>query len=544
MRDYSFLETMPDEESRRLAMRELVKSDLYFLCRYVLNYVDLEESTDIHYRLCDELDMNPRRLLVLIFRGAFKTSIGEAKVIQWLCNDPGAMIGVGSDTKDRAEERVMDIKTILEKNETLKWLFPEIFYQNPEQESPVWRNDGFDVRLPEGAALKGGFRVRSVNAFGIDPLPTGAHYTHVLLDDIENDYNQRNDAQIEKLNHNLGMFTPIPHPSAPIVMLGTIYSKHGPNTLYQKKWRTIRIPIQDRYGKPTFPKKFPLEAIELKRSECTSEWQWLGQFMLQAADRDDKFLYPFRGVKFNYVPVFNEKIHRNGHEIPLNECQIYLTVDPSGGADAAAGRKNPKLDKVGWCVNAVSLDGRWCFLELTKEYLGTDEFLDKLFELHARWQPYVIGIEKMPHLERTIIMEMIKRGVTLPLSELKPARRKKADRIRGLLPLLPNIDFADSLMGSESTLQSWHTAMEHGDDDWDAAAYMIDVVAKPDKDDIKLQRFEARTADETKRIEELNPIARKEWERYHEMEKRAMSPSYRDSMEFEDELAEFYGEAF
>ena len=48
--------------------------------------------------------------------------------------------------------------------------------------------------------------------------------------------------------------------------------------------------------------------------------------------------------------------------------------------------------------------------------------------------------EKMPHLEKIIRDAMIARKRTLKLAELTPKRRKKGDRIRGLLPLLGNID--------------------------------------------------------------------------------------------------------
>lgn len=538
---YGFLQDIEDHEVRHQYIRELCKSDLYFLCRFVLQYTKMETQTDIHTRLCSELDEDPFRFLVLVFRGAFKTSIAMGKVIQWLIRDRTAQVGVGSDTKERAADRVRDIRDVIANNRKLKELFPEVFYADPENESPLWKAEEFTVKRPPRDEREGGFSLASVTAFGLDPLPTGSHYTHVLLDDVENDFNQANDAQIEKLNRNLALFTPIPQVHAPIIMVGTVYSKHGPNTNFQRKWKTYKCPIVDKHGHPTFPSLYGKDEIARIHSECEDEWTWGGQYLLKAYDREDNYLFPFKGKQFKYGELRDSVFTRDGHEIKLDECLVYITVDPSGGANEQQGRQNNKLDKAGVCVNAVDLSGHWNICDLYKKYLDDDQFLDELFSLDTKWKPYLIGIEKMPHLDSLIRREMKARGHTLKLCELKPSRRKKSDRIRGLLPLLGDMTLASHLMGKDRELSGWHTEVEHGDDDWDALAYQIDIARKPDRGTINQTRIENRKADTKERLSQMSMSERSEWEHWLEIEQKSLTHN-QDSKDFEDDLMDFYAD--
>lgn len=538
---YGWLDDLDDADVQREAMRELCRTDLFFLCKFVLQYHDIETTTDIHVRLCEELDKNPFRFLVLMFRGSFKTSISLGKVIQWLINDPAAQIGIGSDTKERAIDRVRDLRDVLQSNKKLHYLFPEIFYNDPEHESPLWKLDEFTVRRPGRDERTGGFSLASVTAFGLDPLPTGSHYTHVWLDDVENDFNCNSDTQTDKLLRNLSLFTPIPRVHAPIFMTGTIYSKHGCNTVFQQEWPTYKCPIVDRYGHPTFPSLYGRNEIERIHRECKDEWTWGGQYLLKAYDREDRYLFPFKGKQFKYGELSDNVFRRDGHEIKLDECLIYITVDPSGGANEQQGRQNPKLDKAGVCVNAVDLSGHWNICELYKKYLDDDQFLDELFALDTKWRPYLIGIEKMPHLDSLIRRAMKDRGHTLKLVELKPNRRKKADRIRGLLPLLPDITLADHLLGKDRELAGWHTEVEHGDDDWDAFAYQIDIARKPDRGIINQTRIENRKVADRSRLAEMSEGERAEWTHWIEVEQKSLSHN-QEAKDFQDDLMDFYAE--
>lgn len=301
MLDYSFVTELGSEELRREAYRELGKVDLYFLAKYILNY-DLETQTDIHYRFCQIMDENRLRQLFIMFRGSFKTSLGIAKVIQWLIQDPAAQIGIGSDKIDRATERVMQLRMMLETNELLKDLYPEIFYRFPRKESSLWTQDALNINRPVEKLI--GFTKPSVSAFGLFPLPTGSHFDRVLMDDVEHEENVNTPELIQQLNIRFSSLMPVLEPGAPLIMLGTIYCPDGPNTLYQRAWPTYKVPIIDKQGRPTFPSRFPAEVIDQYRTDTNDEYVWQGQFMVAPALRTDQYQFPFKTVILNTFEEF------------------------------------------------------------------------------------------------------------------------------------------------------------------------------------------------------------------------------------------------
>lgn len=523
-------------------MRELCRTDLYFLCRYVLGYEDMEDHTDLHYRLCSELDRVDTiatlvkygvirsgdeldrylRYLILVFRGAFKTSICLGKVIQWLIRDRDAQIGIGSDTKERAAGRTKDLRDVIEQNEKLKWLFPDVFYQTPANKADLWKMDEFNVRRTRRDLRTGGFTVSSITAFGLFPMPVGAHFTHVYIDDLENDDNCKNDDMIEKLNTALGLFIPILRPTAPFLISGTIYNETGPNNLLSKRWYTYKRPIEtgvDR--KPTFPKVYPRPVIDRIRRDIPDDWVWNGQYLLKASTRTDKFLYPFRGVKLKKVTVEAATIfHEHGtlrEAVSLAECTVFVTVDPSGGASEQTATR--RSDKVGWCVNAVDVKGRWHILDMGAKHLDDPALIDFLFYLSDKWRPYAIGIEKMPHLEPYMRLAYKVRGRALVTFPLTPKRRDKSERIRALNAFWETMYFADTL-DLEGRVQGWYTDQEHGDDDLDALAYQIDVVHAPTPEQLKKQKEKYAELEAQHQLEQLPPKERREWERIQKAAKR------------------------
>lgn len=296
MRDYSFITELHSDELRLEAYRELSRQDLYFFASQILKY-DLETQTDIHYRFCSIADMERMRQLYLMFRGSFKTSLGVAKVIQWLIKNPAAQIGIGSDKVERAVERVKDVRRVLETNELLKEVFADVFYREPTRESNLWTNEAFNVRRPADKLV--GFSKPSVSAFGLFPLPTGSHFTHVLLDDVENEENVNTPELIQQLNIRVSSLMPVLQPQAPVMMLGTIYCPTGPNTIYQSLWPTYKVPIIDNQGMPTFPSKYPQTIIEQYRRDINDDYVWQGQYMLKAALRTEHLTFPFRHTILN-----------------------------------------------------------------------------------------------------------------------------------------------------------------------------------------------------------------------------------------------------
>lgn len=115
----------------------------------MLNRPDLENQW--LFDRCKEVELNPNGYLDLWARAHYKSTIitfaksiqdilcshGEGKLVERECT-----IGIFSHTRPIAKAFLRQIKRELEDNRSLKELFPDILFDNPERESPKWSEDG------------------------------------------------------------------------------------------------------------------------------------------------------------------------------------------------------------------------------------------------------------------------------------------------------------------------------------------------------------------------------------------------------------------
>jgi hypothetical protein len=90
-----------------------------------------------------------------------------------------ARIGIGSFAKDPAVKILRVFKSIFEDSTLLKVCFPEIFWESVNQ-APKWSEEQGLILRRQGYAKEA-----TIEAWGlIDGMPTGAHYTTLLFDDV------------------------------------------------------------------------------------------------------------------------------------------------------------------------------------------------------------------------------------------------------------------------------------------------------------------------------------------------------------------------
>lgn len=224
-----------DDEQRYAATRQLCKSDLYFLLRYILKRKDVEN--DWYFARCREVQKAPDGFIDLWAREHGKsTIITYAKTIQDILNDPEITIGIFSHTRPISKAFLRQIKREFEQNELLKTLFPEIFYKTPGSESQQWSEDGgITVRR------KGNPKEATVEAWGlVDGQPTGRHFRLRVYDDVVTRENVTTPEQIKKtteafeLSDNLGVM------GGSVRLIGTRY--HLNDTYASILSRNIAVP--------------------------------------------------------------------------------------------------------------------------------------------------------------------------------------------------------------------------------------------------------------------------------------------------------------
>jgi hypothetical protein len=212
----------------------------------------------------------------------------------------------------------------------------------------------------------------------------------------------------------------------------------------------------------------------------------------------------------------------------------YLTVDPAGGT--APQDAGPRTDKWGFAVVSVTTDSKWFVRDLFAQHMNEEMFMAKLWELDALWHPYRIGIEKTQHLMAYVRMDFSRRNRSLPIIDLQSKGRRKERRIMALSAMLPNMYFSSKIAaGVQHHMRRWYTEQEHGDDDLDALAYMIDIAKAPTLSMIAENRRMQEEADTQEALARLPANQRPEWEAWLKYEHRL-----RHGNSLSDEMQEMY----
>ena len=165
----------------------------------------------LHMDICEFLSQwgEPgwRRLLMMIPRGSFKTSLGSKALPLWLITrDPTLRVGMFNAAQDQAKSWVGSIRQIMENSLLYHQLWPErlppgLHYREREQGKTVprswkWGDTGLSLPNDQWAVSE-----LTVEPFGIGGSSTGKHYTHRIMDDLIGETAAQSPAIIEDAIH-------------------------------------------------------------------------------------------------------------------------------------------------------------------------------------------------------------------------------------------------------------------------------------------------------------------------------------------------------
>lgn len=187
------------------AVRELIKVDRFYLLVKILKRKDM-----LHpwlYARCREVEAAPDGYIDIWAREHFKSTIVTyGGVIQEVVRDPEITIGIFSHVKPIAKAFLAQIKREFEANEPLRTLFPEIFYEDPQRQSPSWSLDNGIIVKREGNPKES-----TIEAHGlVDGQPTAKHFKLLVYDDVVTQESVSTPDQISKtteawsMSDNLG----------------------------------------------------------------------------------------------------------------------------------------------------------------------------------------------------------------------------------------------------------------------------------------------------------------------------------------------------
>lgn len=393
-------------------IRWLCKNDLFFLLVHACRRSDIDR--DWLYDRCREVQANPNGYLDLWAREHYKsTTITFGKSIQDILNDPEITIGIFSHTRPIAKDFLKQIKTELEQNQLLKDTFPDILYQDPENESPKWSLDS-GIRVKRNSNPK----EETVEAWGVvDGQPTGKHFKLLIYDDIVTKESVSTPEQIKKTTSSLELSYNLGAHGGYRRFIGTRY--HLFDTYREIMERGTVIP---RIHPATHNGKMDGEPVFLSKELLFEKRRDMGPYtfgtqMLQDPVADKAMSFKVEWLKYYDVLKDTSKWNR------------YILADP-------AGKKKKTNDYTVMVVIGLAPDGNYYLLDGLRDRLNLTQRATKLFELHAKWKPLNTGYEEygmqadIEHIEYVQEQENYRFKIT-PLG----GGVAKEDRIKKLIPI-------------------------------------------------------------------------------------------------------------
>lgn len=359
-------------------MRELARNDLYFLIRYLLDRPDIEHPW--LFDRCREVQDNPDGYLDLWAREHYKsTIITFGKTIQDLLSSHGEhphpkwngkeiTVGIFSHTRPIAKGFLVQIMRELETNNTLKKLFPDIIWGNPEKDAPKWSEDG-GIILKRKANPK----ESTVEAWGlVEGQPTSKHFDVMVYDDLITQESVRSPEMIKKTTDSWALSGNLGTRGGRTRYAGTRYNFN--DTYRQIMASESAIPrihpatVDGKYpGEPVF---LSMEELEAKRKKGVYVFNCQ---QLQNPVEDGKQGFKAQWMKHYSMPIDSSR---------MNKCII---VDP-------ANDKKKKSDYTFMVVYGLGSDQNYYVLDMIRDRLNLVERTSLLIGLHRKWNTNELNV--------------------------------------------------------------------------------------------------------------------------------------------------------
>lgn len=399
------------KDQLRLAMAELCKTDLFYLLTVAIGRQDIDR--DWLFDRCNEVQANPDGHLDLWARDHYKSSIiTYGKTIQDILCNPEITVGIFSHTKPIAKAFLRQIKYELETNERLKYLFPDVLWDDPRKEAPQWSEDkGIVVKR------KANPKESTVEAHGlVDGQPTSKHYSLLVYDDVVTLESVSTPEMIDKVTNAWALSLNLGSHGGVVRYIGTRYHANDTwSVVIKRQAAKPRIHTATDDGTPTGnPVFLSREALEKKRRE-------MGSFVFAAQMLQNPRADEAQGFNVSDMRYYDR-------QPDPGRMNTYILVDP-------ANEKKKRSDWTSMWVVGLAEDRNYYVFDMVRDRLNLTERTNKLMELHREWQPDGVGYEQygmqsdIQHIEDVMDRRNYRFNVT-PLG----GSMSKIDRIRKLIP--------------------------------------------------------------------------------------------------------------
>lgn len=494
------------EEARLVALHnvaERCKRDLFFLCKNVLaidpklitesthrdlceitkpllpGYDALLEPVNIHIKtrshdgvkdesMSDQFDPNRNKLLILMPRGTFKSSIVTIGfTLQYLLNDSDARILIDSETYSKSKDFLAEVKGHLEDNERYREIFKTIHGVYPDdnkRDSSVrWTDKAVDL-----ACRKHKRKEPSISCSGIDRSINGLHFDLIIEDDLHSEKNVTNKEQIDQVINHRKLATSLLDPGMPRITIGTRWD-------YQDAYQDILDNSRDSYniivrkaieddGSLLFPERLTLEFLnQQKRDQGT--YIYSCQYQNEPVD-DETATF-----KKSYFHTRDWDLVK---DVPIN---WFMAVDPSAGGEYS--------DYAAFVLCGMDAQNELFVRQIHRAKMNYAEIISLMFDWNQKYQPRRIALETVATQKTIQYMlnnEQKRRSLWLPVAEIKSRDNTKKERIEALAPYyefgrIHHVKECNQL--AELEYELIHFPKGTHDDVADALATILDIATPP-----------------------------------------------------------------
>lgn len=370
-------------------------------------------------------------------RGHAKTTIGSAEVIARIVNKETHYTLVISDVYGQAKDIVDNIRTELESNELILWIYGEL------RTEWHWTAGSFTTLN----------NVR-VTARGSNMKVRGLKYRHwrpdfALIDDLENDEAIMNPERREKLMRwvKMALFPAMAKQHSQICIVGTVL--HGDsllnNAIDGKKgfagWRRHRWSALNQHEDGTlyalWPSLFPVDDLVRMRDDPSYE-KYLGPIAFAQEMQNEAIDETARVIKREWV--YGTEDHKNIYSLTQKQTewaaahppdsqtwvesevkQVIMAIDPAISEKTTA-------DYFALMVIGVDHAGHiWELDKFRDRIADIDRQIDIAIDYGVQWKVDKLKVESVAYqagLANGIRKRAAERGVHLPVFEVKPDRDK------------------------------------------------------------------------------------------------------------------------
>lgn len=371
-------------------------------------------------KLSDQFDPNRNKLLVMMPRGTFKSSIVTIGfTLQYLLNDPNARILIDSETYGKAKNFLAEIKGHLEGNKKFRSVFKHIHGMYPDdnkKDSSVrWTDAAVDLSCRTRK-----LKEPSISCSGIDRSINGMHFDLIIEDDLHSEKNVTNKDQIQQVIDHRRLANSLLDPGMPKITIGTRWDFQDAYNDVLTRQRSsyniiIRKAIEDD-GSLLFPERLTPEFLEEQKRDQGS-YIFSCQYMNNPVDDDTA---TFKHSYFNYVHWEDVK------DKPIN---WFIAVDPSFEGQYS--------DYAAFVLAGVDYEQNLYVRQVHRAKMNYSDIITLMFDWYHRYTPRRMALETIAtqkNIQYMLNTEQKSRGVWLPLKEIKTRSNTKEERIRSLAP--------------------------------------------------------------------------------------------------------------